>query len=190
MTSKYTHKLWCSSLNTIWWCRSHILTSVRCTWLYVMFIFEKLQQILHFWLQKWILHKILAQKTYSILCFGQLCIFPFLAVKPKSNPKPCHIWWCIKMMYQDFVFISKRTFVYFSWCLETWITSNALQDNIDIDTGPYFCLIVRESCLVLTKSFCKNQLILKWKTREILKIKGIHKICWCYEYGDWDYFKC
>ena len=44
---------------------------------------------MHFWLQKWILHKILAQKTYSILCFGQLCIFPFLAVKPKSNPKPC-----------------------------------------------------------------------------------------------------
>ena len=85
--------------------------------------------------------------------------------------------WCIKILC---LFQREPLLVYFSWWLETRITSNALQDNIDIDTGPYFCLNLQKSCLNLTKSFCENHLILKWKTVEKFLSK-VRKICWCCE---------
>ena len=59
---------------------------------------------------------------------------------------------------------------------------NTLKDIVELShsdesyAGPYFRLNLRESHLILVRSFCENQLILNWKTLLNFKLT-VHKIC-------------
>ena len=101
---------------------------------------------MHFWLQKWILHKILAQKTYSILCFGQLCIFPFLAVKPKSNPKPCPMW---NSGYQTLFTSSAQQVLKYAPYVQFWKNS-----SLDVFDWIHICIDLSSTYSLVPPTAC------------------------------------